>query len=145
MIQALKSLFAPSADVDETHALRMAGALLLLEVAAVDFEFGRAEREMLQQRLGQRFALPKAELKRLLDEAMRQHDMTVSLHEQVDLLNRHYDAEAKRDLMRDLWAMAYADGELHRYEEAAIRRLADLLYVPHKDFIQTKHQVTGQS
>ena len=43
-----------------------------------------------------------------------------------------------------MWGIAFADGELHHYEEAVIRRLADLLYVPHRDFILTKHEVSGQ-
>ncbi|MEE4192155.1 MAG: TerB family tellurite resistance protein [Halieaceae bacterium] len=145
MIAALKSLFAPPDQADSENALRMAGALLLLEVAAADFEFGKMERGMLQQRLGKKFDIAGGELDRLVDDAMREHDLTVSLHEQVDLLNAHYDAAQKRGLIQDLWAMAYADGEIHHYEEAAIRRLADLLYVPHRDFIQTKHEVTGLS
>jgi len=36
--------------------------------------------------------------------------------------------------------MAYADHELDKYEEHLLRRLAELLHVPHKDFIQTKHK-----
>lgn len=145
MIAAIKRLFAPQPPTDQGGGLRLAGALLLLEVAAVDFEVVGSEHRMLQERLGAAFGIDGPELERLLDEAMQQHDLAVSLHEQVDLLNRNYDAAAKRELMRDLWAMAYADGELHPYEEATIRRLADLLYVPHKDFLQTKHEVSGQS
>jgi len=144
MIAALKKLFAAPPEPDDTDALRMAGALLLLEVAAADFKFGSEERALLQERVGVRFGLAGSELKGLIDQAMRQHDVTVSLFEHVEMINKHYDADAKRRLMRDLWRMAYADGELHHYEEAVVRRLADLLYVPHIDFIRTKHEVSGQ-
>ena len=37
-----------------------------------------------------------------------------------------------------MWQVAYADGHLDHYEEHLIRRVADLLYVEHRDFIQAK-------
>ena len=40
-----------------------------------------------------------------------------------------------------LWRVAYADGCLDPYEEALVRKIADLIYVPHRDFIRTKHRV----
>ena len=39
------------------------------------------------------------------------------------------------------WKIAYADHELHRYEEHVIRRLSDLIHVPHHEFIAAKHRV----
>lgn len=145
MIAAIKRLFAAEdSATEDTDRLHMAGALLMLEVACADFSLGSRERSVLQGRLAERLKLADAELEKLVEQAMAQHDLSVSLHEQVALLNEHYDPAAKKALLRDLWTVAYADGELHHYEEAVIRRLADLLYVPHRDFILTKHQVTGQ-
>lgn len=144
MLASFKRLFTNEIQQEPTEALRLAGALLMLEVAAADFELSDTEQMLLKNRLQERFGLSADTLERLIDEAMSQHDLAVSLHEQIALLNAHYDAAAKRQLIYDLWCIAYADGELHHYEEAVIRRLADLLYVPHKDFIQTKHDVTGQ-
>ena len=39
-----------------------------------------------------------------------------------------------------MWQVAYADGELSKYEDHLIRRTADLLYVAHTDFIRGKHR-----
>ena len=36
------------------------------------------------------------------------------------------------------WAVAYADGNLDKYEEALIRQVAELTYVPHQDYIRCK-------
>ena len=144
MITALKRIFAATESTSPHDQLRLAGALLLMEVGFADFDLGEAERQTLQIRLATRFSLSGEELDRLVEHALKQHDMHVSLHEQVTLINRHYDAKEKRQLIRDMWDIAFADGELHHYEEAAIRRLADLLHVPHRDFIQTKHEVSGE-
>jgi uncharacterized tellurite resistance protein B-like protein len=35
--------------------------------------------------------------------------------------------------------VALADREIHHHEEALVRRLADLLHVPHREFIRAKH------
>lgn len=143
MITALKRLFEAPADDPTEHDLRLAGAVLLLEVAYADFHLGKAERAAFQDRLAERFALAGKELHELVEQAIKQRDLSVSVHEQVQLINDRYDARAKRELVRDLWAVAYADGELHHHEEAVVRRLADLLYVPHRDFIKTKHEAGG--
>ena len=42
------------------------------------------------------------------------------------------------ELIKNMWEVAYADGNLDRYEEHLIRRVAELLYVSHSDFIKTK-------
>lgn len=144
MFEILKRLIAAPPHSSSEHALNIAGAILLIEVASADFELAPAEARALKDRLRARLDLSADMLERLVDEAMQQHDLAVSLHEHVDEINRHYDPIEKRQLLRDMWTLAYADGELHHYEEAVIRRLADLLHVSHKDFIQTKHEVTGQ-
>jgi uncharacterized tellurite resistance protein B-like protein len=39
-----------------------------------------------------------------------------------------------------MWRVAMADDVLSRYEEHLIRKVADLLYVPHSDFMAAKQQ-----
>ncbi|MCB1855441.1 MAG: TerB family tellurite resistance protein, partial [Halieaceae bacterium] len=37
-----------------------------------------------------------------------------------------------------MWRVAYADGDLDKYEEYLIRQVAELTYVPHGDYIRAK-------
>lgn len=46
--------------------------------------------------------------------------------------------------MELLWRVAFADGRLDRYEEHLIRRIADLLHLPHRDFIRAKLRAQGE-
>jgi uncharacterized tellurite resistance protein B-like protein len=39
-----------------------------------------------------------------------------------------------------LWRVALSDVHIDKYEEGLIRKVADLLFVPHVDFIQAKHR-----
>ena len=41
-------------------------------------------------------------------------------------------------LIGAMWAVAYVDGNVHRYEEHLIRRTAELIYVPHAQYIEAK-------
>jgi uncharacterized tellurite resistance protein B-like protein len=43
--------------------------------------------------------------------------------------------------MKAMWEMAYADGDLDKYEDYIIRKVADLIYVPHTEFIRAKSLV----
>ena len=41
--------------------------------------------------------------------------------------------------MELLWHVALADGEIDKYEDHLVRKVADLIYVPHLSFIRAKH------
>ena len=47
--------------------------------------------------------------------------------------------------MEQLWRVAYADGVIHKYEDAAIRKASELLYVSHSDFIRAKFSAEAAS
>jgi uncharacterized tellurite resistance protein B-like protein len=44
-----------------------------------------------------------------------------------------------------LWSVAYADDKLDRYEEYYVRKIADLLYISHSDYIKAKLSVMPAS
>ena len=60
------------------------------------------------------------------------------------LINRHFSQEEKNHIVELLWEVAYADGELDKYEEHLVRKLADLIYVPHRSFIRAKHRAKAR-
>ena len=45
--------------------------------------------------------------------------------------------------MKAMWEIAYADGKLDKYEEHYLRKVSELLYIPHSQFIQQKLAVIG--
>jgi len=49
--------------------------------------------------------------------------------------------EQKISLIEHMWRIAYADGDLDKYEEYTIRQLCDLIYVDHKEYIQAKLRI----
>ncbi|MEM0909535.1 MAG: TerB family tellurite resistance protein [Pseudomonadota bacterium] len=121
---------------DPQVTIKKASAALLLEVARADLDFSNEELTKINALLHDDFGLSNAEVQTLLELLDSEH---VSMHPFTSLINDKYDYEKKVKLMQQLWSVAFADGELSGYEDAAIRKIADLLYIRHSDFIRTKH------
>lgn len=69
---------------------------------------------------------------------MAESERAASLYRFVKLINRQFDADAKRGLLVMLWRLAYADGQLDKYEDALMHKLAELMYVPIVDLMRAK-------
>jgi uncharacterized tellurite resistance protein B-like protein len=133
-----------SPPAEEPARQRLAMAVLLLECARADFERSDIEMAAVRDALRGHLSLDDAALDRLLAEAGEQARQAVSLHEFVQRLNKAMQPSDKLDLIAMLWRVAYADGRLDAHEEHLLRRLADLLYVPHGDFIALKLQAEAR-
>lgn len=149
MIKRLKLLlqetFVEIEVVDEAGALQLACASLMFEVLRADHKVHSAELEKIGQHIRQAFGLDEKDTQVLMQLANEKSEQAISLHDVVRTINEGYAVDEKRQLLGMLWSVAYADGELDRHEEYAIRKLADLLYVPHRDFIRTKHQAEADT
>ena len=144
MLSRLRAYFDQQApDVDDEATLHLAAAVLLVEVAKADHSLDPQEIDRLKAVLRRDWGLGDEDLADLVEVAQDASETGVSLHRHIDLINRHFSPRQKVDLVRGLWQVACADGEAHHHEEALIRRLADLIYVSHTDFIGAKHLALG--
>ena len=123
------------------HRLQLACAALMVEMVHVDDHFTNDEEIRLKHLLKKRFKLNIEELASLIDLAHDKKHEATDYHEFTSLLNKHYSQQQKIKLVEDLWQLAYADQQLDKFEEHLLRRLADLLHVPHQAFIRTKHKI----
>ncbi len=150
MLQAIHEFFrarikAESASRPDQHGLHLATAALLFEMLRADAEEHPEERRVLENALRERFALSKAETRELAALADREAADAVSLYQFTRLINQHFAPQQKLQVVEMLWQVAFADGRLDRYEEALVRKIADLIHVPHRDFIRLKHRVMDAS
>lgn len=144
MRSLLNKLFQPdspqSPQFDREHALRLSTATLLIEVCRADFKEQESELEYMRQLLVQHFALSQDELDELVQQARKKADDLVSLQHITRLLNEQFDEAMKIRVIEMMWQVVYADGVKDHYEEHLIRQIADLLYVPHAEFIRARHR-----
>lgn len=131
---------------DDSQALaeqraRLAAAALLVEVVRSDAHFSEVERRAVLDSVQRKFALKPDEARQLLELAeSAAHDAT-DLYQFTSRINAAFAPERKARLIEELWRIAYADAVLHKYEEHLIRRIADLLHVPHSTYIAAKLRV----
>ena len=141
MISALKTLFETSGrETEEELALhtRLAAAALLIETARADFTQDAEEEQALHELLISSLQLSSNEVRALVEDAGNRVDESTSLYEFTRVINDNYSAAQKLSLIDAMWRVAFADGNLDKYEEHLIRQVAELTYVPHGDYIRSK-------
>lgn len=126
-------------DIDE-HQCQLTSAALMIEVATIDQDFSADELTALSYILRCEFDLSEVEVNDLISLAQSQRDEASSLYPFTKLINDSFDIGQKYQLITSMWKIAFADGNLNKYEESIIRRVADLIHLPHSDFIRAKHQ-----
>lgn len=142
MLAKLKDFFSkgPEEDTEEEkqRKLREACATLLVEVMRADFEQSEDEKQKIHNLLKDTFELNTTQLAELVERTEQGGEDTTSVYPFTSLINEHYDYDQRVNLIQLMWKVAYADGNLDKYEDDVIRRVAELLYVRHSDFIKTK-------
>jgi uncharacterized tellurite resistance protein B-like protein len=127
-------------DSGDTAAdkLHLACAALLMELSLADHERNDEETAALRKILTETFHLKDKQLDELWDLAHQEARSATSLYQFTSLINAGYGYEQKVRLLKHMWEVAYADGRVDRYEDHMIRKVADLLYLSHNDFIRMK-------
>lgn len=145
MLRRIKNFFdqhlVPGAledNRDPEHVLRLAIAALLLEMANVDGESWEEQRATAEDFVSEHFDLSEDEMAELLDLAEAERSEATDYYQFTSLVNDAYTPEQKLRLIEHLWRVAYANDSLHIYEEHLVRKIADLLHVPHSAFIAMK-------
>lgn len=138
-----RNLAAPEAPGRQEHAIALATAALLLEVVRMDGDLEPRERDTVLRAVREKFGLAPAEADELVALAQAEASQATDYFQFTSLLNRHFDAERKAKVIEHMWAVAYADAELSAWEQHLIRKVADLLYVSHADYVAAKMRAKG--
>ena len=128
---------------DREHALQMATAVLLIEVARADYAQDLSEDRAAFALIKEFFELEDHEAALLIEEAGRQADHAISLQSFTRTLHEQLTGAEKQKVVEMLWKVALADQRLDKYEDYVVRKVADLLYVPHSDLIRIRNRVRG--
>ena len=149
MLRNLKEFFEShivSTTVDDDtpeKTIEFAAAVLMFEISRADSTIDPEERKVIDAALVNHFHLSQMEAEELLALAEREVDDSVSLYEFTRSINDKLSNKDRVKIVELLWQVAFADAVLDKYEEYFIRKIADLLYVSHKDYIRAKHRASG--
>lgn len=145
MLKTIKQFFeeslTPDTPDDIEHRLKLATAALFIEMMLQDGKKTGDEEIAVKELLQTKFALSGSETNELFELANEEARQAVDFYQFTSLIHKHYPMEKKIKIVEHLWAIAYADNHLDSHEEHMVRRIAELLYVSHSDFIKAKHKV----
>ena len=138
LARLLERIQTPPANDEPAVKIELAAAVLLVEVACADHQVSEAETIAMERALSATFALSDDDVQALLAQSRNAHHNSVGLHRFTRTLVEAWPLQRRFDLVVELWRLAYSDAELDKYEGAAIRKAAELLYVDHGQFIAAK-------
>ena len=135
----ISSITSPaSAESRSEYALQLATAVLLIEVMQSDFESTDHEQVTILKILKERFQLPDAEVARLSELGHQTAKGANDFHQFTSLINRELGKAEKVRIIEYMWQVAYADNQISAHENHLMRKIADLLHIPHGDYIAAK-------
>jgi uncharacterized tellurite resistance protein B-like protein len=152
MIDGIKDFFNRFIATDNAasaaarqHALEIATAALLLEMMRMDSTVTDEETATVTRVLQARFGLTAKELDTLLRFATEEARQATDYFQFTSLINRYYSAAQKIQVVEYLWQVAFADGHLDAHENHFMRKIGDLLYIPHADYVAAKQRAREKS
>ncbi len=140
--QIVSAVGAPADDEDKPsreHAIRMATAVLMIDVARADDVFDESEFERVLKLIEKHFELNPEDAAELVNEATETAEEIVSLHSFTDTLHENLAEHEKARIVELLWKVAYADGDLDKYENSLVLKISDLLHVSRGAVMRLKH------
>ena len=145
----IKRLFEQVADalaaerqetgMDREEAIRMATAVLMIDVAQADDNFDESEFNRVLSLIETHFDIAPQAAAELVNAATEEAEDLVSLHSFTDLLHSNLDEQEKAKVIELLWKVAYADGNLDKYEDSLVLKISDLLHVSRGRVMRLKH------
>ncbi len=152
MLQAIKQFFEQNiastqsnTDAGREHSLQLATAALLFEMMRMDDEIGDDEQQLVRKLICQRFTLTDNETEQLIQLAEQEAKQAIDYRCFTSLINTNFTAEEKISIVEHLWQVAYADGQVNKYEDHLVRKISELIYVPHSAFIAAKHRAAAKA
>ena len=131
----------PENDNDlDIHQLQLATCILLIEVSKSDDDYDPEEQEKIISLIKEKFSLTDEEIAEVFSVSNNHHNKMISLYEWTDIINRECSYKQKLVIIGFMWDIAYIDSKIDKYEDYTIRKVCDLIYVKHQDFINLKNE-----
>ena len=95
--------------------------------------------------VSEKFNVEGSEIENLINEGKETQKESTSLYDFTRVINDDFSFEEKFKLIKSMWEIAFADGNIDKYEEYVIRKVSDLIYISNDDFIKAKLEVKNEN
>jgi len=138
MLNFFKNKNQKDVESKSKHDIRLIGSFLAYEIAKSDGEVSKRELDLILthvKNIAKKTDKNEDEVLNLIEE----HSLnTVSFNDFVNDINSEFSYEEKKELIKFLWEIAYADNLLEVNEERLIRRIADLINIKDMKVLKLK-------
>jgi len=146
MLAGIKAFFdknfpTSSDSAGYEHSLKLASTALLVEMLRMDDHIDEDEKKALFSAVSVKFDLSNNETQEIISLAEEELKNSTDYYQFTSLINSHFEYRDKVHIIELLWQIAFADNHLDRDEEYLVRKISELIYVSHEDFIATKIRV----
>lgn len=124
---------------------RLAATALLVHVVSLDGQPTAAEQRKLHSLIESHFGLDRGTADRLIADATQVEGEAVDLYHFTSVIMRSLDEEGRKRIVRMMWELVYADGEVTEFEDNVVWRASDLLGISQRDRIDLKHAVAERA
>lgn len=124
-----------AADDDERH---LAAAALLMEVAHTDGVLDDREQATLVSAIERHWHLNHDAVEDVVARLEARIQKATDLFEFTLPLRESWLPEQRVTLIEEMWQVAAANGVVDNIQESLIRKVSELLYVSHNDYIRAK-------
>lgn len=145
MIDLIKKIIG-SKEVDSEEKtdngdINLATCALLLELANIDGEFSKEEKDNITVIFKTKYALSGEEIKELIKSSEAELKKSIDLWQFTNVINQNYSLDEKLKVIDTVWEVAYSDGRLEQHEDYLAHKVATLLRLSHKQLIDSKLKV----
>ena len=131
--------------INEKRRLQIATCALFLEVAHSDDDFSIEEKIFIESTMRDKFNLDEQTVSELIELSMKQTDKSVSLYEFTEIINQHFDKNAKYEVIKKRGPCRETKLDFDKYEEHFLRKISGNLHIEHSDFIAAKLEVKAEN
>jgi len=129
-------------NLDST-TLNEAIATLLVEAARVDNNTTEADIAEAKKSLKLLANINSEQADELIRKASLPKNRPTSYLPLTQTINQNLDYDQKCILIGAMWTIAHSDSHIDPHEDHIIRKISDLIYVSHRDFINQKIKSQG--
>ncbi len=145
LLRALRHALKPETTLPnlDSTALNEAIATLLIEAARVDDNTTEADIAEAKKSLKLLANIDSEQADELLRTVSLPKNRPTSYLPLTRTINQNLDYDQKCVLIGAMWAIAHSDSHIDPHEDHIIRKISDLIYVSHRDFIDQKIKSQG--
>lgn len=140
MFEAISRLFQKPESAISLHDPKLAVAVLLVHLAAVDGQMKDEERTAIKAALMDHYDLDEGAVEKLVREAALRDAEAVDFYRFTSALST-LDSDDRIEIVRMMWTVVFADNKNHELEDNMVWRIAELIGVSNRDRTILRNQI----